>query len=504
MRLGLRLGLRSQLVLGYLLIVVLTVAAVGLLTSHFTEQQFSVYISETGRAEARLLTPLFAEYYEQQGSWEGVGAYVAALNRAPWDILTTLDESAPAPWEALESSGEQEWLTWIRQVINQVSWQQAMWTLTRWIRGQQVLLTDSAGRVLADSGNEMLGQQLTSGNLEQGAAVVVGGREVGTVVVAAGLGVFDPRESAFLQQVNARLWIVGLVAVAVALALSGWLAHRLTAPARALTTAARELAAGNWDQQLPVQAGDEFGEMTRAFNEMATEITRQQALRRRLVADVAHELRTPLSVLRLELEAVADGLQPSQQAVDHVSAELGLLERLVEDLRLLAQADAGEVALNLQPEDLGTLVQRVVARWQGRASARGLTLTADVEPGLLPVRLDRLRITQVLNNLLSNALRHTHENGTVELRVASQDEGALLRVSVRDTGEGIAPDRLPHIFERFYRPDAARSRGTGGAGLGLSIARQAVELHGGRMWAQSELGQGSTFYFTLPLDSQEA
>jgi signal transduction histidine kinase len=247
-----------------------------------------------------------------------------------------------------------------------------------------------------------------------------------------------------------------------------------------------------------------FSQMTRAFNEMATEITHQQALRRRLVADVARELRTPLSVLRLELEAVTDGMQSPQEAVDHVSEELGLLERLVEDLRTLAQADAGDVALNLQPEELGALVEGVVARWQGRASARGLTLTADVKPDLPTIMLDRLRITQVLNNLLSNALRHTDKDGSVEVRVTSEDEGTTLQVSVRDTGEGIAPDRLPHIFERFYRPDAARSRGKGGTGLGLSIARQTVELHGGRIWAQSEPGEGRAFHFTLPHDSQEA
>jgi len=285
----------------------------------------------------------------------------------------------------------------------------------------------------------------------------------------------------------------------VALVLGWWLANRLAAPARALTAAARKLAEGNWNQQLPVRSGDEFGQMTAAFNEMAAEITRQAALRRRLVGDVAHELRTPLSVLRLELEAAQDGLQSSQDAVSHLGEELAILEGLVQDLGLLAQAEAGELPLNLQLQDLGELITSTVERWQGRAVARGLTLTAQVQPSLPPLELDRLRINQVLTNLFSNALRHTPAGGRIVVDVRPANEEQALLVSVQDTGQGIPPHVLPHIFERFYRADPARSRETGGAGLGLSIARQAVELHGGRLWAESELGVGSTFYFSIPI-----
>jgi len=239
--------------------------------------------------------------------------------------------------------------------------------------------------------------------------------------------------------------------------------------------------------------------MTAAFNDMAAEITRQSALRRRLVADVAHELRTPLSVLRLELEAVEDGFQSSQDAVAHVGEELAMLESLINDLSLLARAEAGDLPLNLQLEDLGALIEATVQRWQGRAGARGLTLTAQVEASLPLIELDRLRISQVLTNLLSNALRHTPSGGRIEVCVRSTGEKNALLVSIGDTGEGIPPDILPHIFERFYRADPARSRETGGAGLGLAIARQAVELHDGRLWVESELGVGSTFCFTLPV-----
>jgi signal transduction histidine kinase len=388
---------------------------------------------------------------------------------------------------------------WGQEQLREISLQQLLWGTARLTADGQVLLADTQGSVIADPSGQTLGAQITSSSLQQGAPIVVNGQRVGTVIIATRLDVFDPQESAFLQHINQGLLTIGLGAIAVALALGWWLANRLAAPARALTAAAHDLAAGNWNQQLPVRSGDEFGQMTVAFNEMAAEITRQTALRRRLVGDVAHELRTPLSVLRLELEAAQDGLQSSQDAVSHLGEELALLEGLVQDLSLLAQAEAGELSLNLQLQDLGALIESTVERWQGRASARGLTLSAQVQPSLPPLELDRLRINQVLTNLLSNALRHTPAGGRIEVKVRPADEENALLVSVQDTGEGIPPRVLPHIFERFYRADPARSRETGGAGLGLSIARQAIELHGGRLWAESELGVGSTFYFTIPI-----
>jgi signal transduction histidine kinase len=492
-----RLGLRTQLVLSFLLIAILTVGAVGFLTSRFTEQEFTAYVSTTGRVQAEWLTSLFAEYYVRHGSWDGIRTYIADLNEnSSLKIFIPPLDTSRLPWDETNAENLRYWG---EEQFHQFSLQQALWAVARLTADGEILLTDAQGTVIAGSSDENLGVRLTPSSLEQGAPVMVEGQRVGTVVIAARLDAFDPQESAFLKHVNQGLLTIGLGAIAVALVLGWWLAHRLSAPARALTVAARDLAAGNWNQRLPVRSGDEFGQMTAAFNDMAAEITRQAALRRRLVADVAHELRTPLSVLRLELEATQDGLQSSQEAVVHVGEELVILESLINDLSLLAQAEAGELPLNLQSEDLGVLVENTVERWHGRAAARGLALSAQVAPDLPSLRLDRLRIGQVLTNLFSNALRHTPAGGKIQVQVRSSDENTLL-VSVRDTGEGIPPDLLPHIFERFYRADPARSRETGGAGLGLSIARQAVELHGGRLWAESELGDGSTFCFTLPVN----
>jgi signal transduction histidine kinase len=495
----LHFGLRAQLLLGYLLIILFTVTAVGLVASRLTERQFSIYASENGRNEAGLLAAVFGDYFKRHGSWEDVQNYVIALDRSPGQLMAYLFRAEDSPLQQLETITGQEMLSWGAQFLEQIPWQTVAWTLTRLVRGDQVILADADGLVIADSGREMLDQRLSPAQLEMGRPVVVDGRAAGTVVVAAGLGVFNPQDSAFLKRVNSGLLVIALISAGIALVVGWALAHRVAAPARALTAAARDLADGNWDRQLPVRSQDEFGQMTAAFNEMAAEMTRQRTLRRRLIADVAHELRTPLSVLRLEVEAAADGMQSPQDALAHAGAELGLLERLMQDLTLLAKADAGEMTLDLKREDLGALVGSTVQRWHGAANAQGLELTANVEPGLPFVVIDRVRITQVLTNLLSNALRHTAAGGRIEVEVRRQQEGAGVLVSVRDTGEGIPQELVPHLFDRFYRVDAARSREKGGSGLGLSIVRQVIESHGGSIWVESELGRGSRFLFTLPL-----
>jgi two-component system sensor histidine kinase BaeS len=495
----LNLGLRSQLLLSYLLIVVFTVTAVGLVASRLTERQFSIYVSETGRNEAGLLAAVFGDYFERHEGWDGVQDYVVALDRSPAQLMAYLFRAEDSPLQQLETITGQEMLTWGAQLLEQVPWQTVAWTLTRLVRGDQVILADANGLVIADSGREMLGERLAPAQLEMGRPVVVDGTTAGTVVVAAGLGVFNPQESAFLTRVNSGLLIIGLLSAGIALVVGWGLAHRVAAPARALTAAARDLADGNWDRQLSVRTNDEFGQMSAAFNEMAAEISRQSVLRRRLIADVAHELRTPLSVLRLEIEGAADGMQSAQEALAHAEAELVLLERLVQDLTLLARADAGEMTLDLEPEDLGAVVESTVERWRGAASTQDLQLTAQVEPDLPQITVDRVRITQVLTNLLSNALRHTAAGGRIEVKLRRQEEAAGVLVSVRDSGEGIPPVLVPHLFDRFYRVDTARSREKGGSGLGLSIARQVVESHGGTIWVESEVGHGSTFFFTLPL-----
>jgi two-component system sensor histidine kinase BaeS len=218
-----------------------------------------------------------------------------------------------------------------------------------------------------------------------------------------------------------------------------------------------------------------------------------------MVADVAHELRTPLSNIRGYLEAIRDGIKkPDADTIRSLEEEATLLSRLVDDLQELSLAESGELRLNCQTEDIVELIKQAIAMKQTQAAARGVLVSADV-PGKLPlVSIDSLRIGQVLRNLLDNALAHTAKGGTITV-TARQEGNRRVEVAVTDTGEGIPPEDLPHIFERFYRVDKSRTRATGGSGLGLTIAKRLVEAHGGNIEAQSELGKGSRFSFTVPV-----
>lgn len=293
-----------------------------------------------------------------------------------------------------------------------------------------------------------------------------------------------------------RLATAAVAAGVVALALSWWLSRRILRPVDALTVAARRLGAGDLSPRVPATSGDEIGELSRAFNAMAEALSRQETLRRNLMSDVAHELRTPLTNLRGQIEAVEDGLlAPSQETIRSLREEVLLLSRLVEDLQTVAVAEAGRLSLDRAPVALRDLVDGALDSMRVVAADRGITLASTIRD-LPMVDADPTRIGQVLRNLLANAVTATTQGGRIEVS-AHADEG-FVHVFVTDTGAGIAPEHLAHLFERFYRVDASRARTTGGAGLGLAIVKAIVEAHGGAVTVTSELGQGTSFRFTLP------
>jgi signal transduction histidine kinase len=214
-----------------------------------------------------------------------------------------------------------------------------------------------------------------------------------------------------------------------------------------------------------------------------------------MMADIAHELRTPLSVMKLEIEGLTDGLQPPERAAEALQTEIVALEQLIEDLRLLSLAEAGGLDLHLAETKLRPLLTEIVTTWQNQARSQQITLRLAVAEALPPVLADARRLGQVFHNLVSNALRYTPLGGTITL--GGRVEGVEVWLWLADSGPGLPAEVLPHLFERFYRADPSRSRETGGSGLGLAIARQLVLLHGGRIWAESE--QGAVFYVALPI-----
>jgi signal transduction histidine kinase len=287
--------------------------------------------------------------------------------------------------------------------------------------------------------------------------------------------------------------VAGLVALLLTLLIS----RRILAPVEALTRAARKMEKGDLSQRVKVETRDEIGELAHAFNAMAGGLTRLEKLRRNLVTDVAHELRTPLTNIRGYLEALQDGAaQPDRALIDSLHEEAMLLSRLVEDLQELELAEAGQLKLERRPTAIADVITRAITAQQPSAAGKDLTLKAALPSGLPLVDADPDRIGQVLRNLLNNAITHTPPGGEIEVSARSTHDE--IEVRVHDTGEGIAPEHLRNIFERFYRADRSRSRVTGGAGLGLAIVKQVVEMHGGRVWVESAVNKGSTFSFSLP------
>ena len=282
----------------------------------------------------------------------------------------------------------------------------------------------------------------------------------------------------------------------VALVAAALLSRHLVAPLRQLTAASEAMSGGDLTQRVQIHTSDEIGELGQAFNKMAGDLERAEVQRQQMTADIAHELRNPLSVIRGNLEAMLDGIHPAD--VEHLGSiydETVLLQRLVEDLRLLSLADAGQLPLIRTDVDLCVLLNGIAESAQAVAEDRGIALHADVPQQPIVIAGDADRLRQVVGNLVSNALRYTPRGGAVTLSARQEDGTAVVRVT--DTGQGIAPPDLPHVFDRFYRADAARDRASGGSGLGLAIARALVEAHGGAMEVRSQLGVGTTFAVVL-------
>lgn len=290
----------------------------------------------------------------------------------------------------------------------------------------------------------------------------------------------------------------GLLAIGLAILLTFFLSRRILSPVKALIGASRRFGKGDFSHRVAYKSKGELGELAQSFNLMAEDIEQAQRLRRNMVADVAHELRTPLSNLKGYLEAINDGvIKPNKKTISSLNEEAESLSRLVADLQELSLADAGELHFTKQNQDLAKLIVETVAVLKPKANAKKISLTTDLPKELPSVNIDAHRIKEVLNNLIDNAIVHTDKGGKITITIQHQDN--MLAVSVTDTGEGIAEKELPLIFERFYRVDKSRARATGGTGLGLTIAKRLVEAHGGTITVKSQPGQGSCFTFTLPV-----
>jgi len=303
----------------------------------------------------------------------------------------------------------------------------------------------------------------------------------------------------FRASFNEALMYAASAAMLAALALSFLFSRSVVAPVLAMSRATQRISDGRYEERVQSFGQDELAQLAVRFNQMAEKLDQIEAMRRRLIGDVSHELRTPLTAIKGSMEGLMDGVLPANdETYQQIHAEADRLNRLVDDLQELSRVEARAYQLDFRSLDVSSLVQTVTKRLTSKAQAKRILLNFERTPDLPPVRADEDRAIQILTNLTGNALQYTPEGGQVT--ISTKQVKNEIQVSIRDTGIGIPPEHIPHLFDRFYRVDKSRSRQSGGgSGIGLTIARALVEVHGGRIWVESQgEGKGSTFNFTLP------
>jgi two-component system, OmpR family, sensor histidine kinase BaeS len=361
-------------------------------------------------------------------------------------------------------------------------------------------VTDANGIVVMESFAHKLGNTVGADILAKATSIKVNDKTVGYLIIERPPDKRDPTGDAFIKRLDLSLLLTAIGTIVLAFIFGAILSRTITRPIRELTKATHEMADGKFGQQVPVRSRDEIGELASSFNKMNDDLARSFNLRKQMTADIAHELRTPLSLIIGHAEAVHDGvLPPSTENFEIIREEAERLEQLVNDLRTLSLADAGELSVEFQPIEINKLLGDIQSHYMVPFNQKRVTLDLEPAPVALTVNLDPIRFSQVLTNILDNALRYTPEEGRVAIVV--KQNGDQVEINIQDSGEGVTPEDAAHLFDRFYRADASRTRDrdAGGSGLGLAIAKSIVEMHQGKIWAESEKGNGLKVVIQLPV-----
>jgi two-component system, OmpR family, sensor histidine kinase BaeS len=445
-------SITTKLILAFLSIGIISVTVIFLTARWNTRQEFIRFLSDQDRAN---IIAQLTEYYEINRTWAGAEVYLYP------------NDGRQGP-----GGGPPHRIPFI--------------------------LTDPRGAVLVANERYRVGDKVSSADLKQGVSITADdGKVVGVLVPMPMPFQGQPREVEFIQRINLYLLYGALVGMVLALLLGIVLSQTLTRPIRELTRATHAVSEGDLSQQVPVRSRDELGELARAFNKMSAELARSINARKQMTADIAHELRTPLSLILGHAEAVHDGvLPPSTDNFEIIREEATRLEHLINDLRMLSLADAGELSMQMETLEPQRLIQEVSSRYQYQAQKKNITFALDIAPDLPLIEADPGRMTQVLTNILDNALRHTPEGGRISFAAREVEE--MVELSIQDSGPGLNIEDADRIFERLYRADASRYREDGGSGLGLAIAKSIVQAHGGQISAESEPGSGLKIKIRLP------
>lgn len=456
-----------RLILSFFLVVLVSVVSVVVIAQQGAAHEVRSFMFQGGMNRLETLAATLEDYYQTQGSWEGVD-----------ELFKTSSHGQGS--RANQSSG------------------QGSGTMMSGMMNQRLRLADPDGLILADSGSYQPGDRLTVAELERALPLKTNSQTIGYLISESAM-MFSAGDEVFLvQRLTRAALIAGAIALGLSLLLGFYLAFRLLRPVQQLTQAARLLAAGDLSQRVATRGRDEMAELGLTFNQMADSLQKTQESRRAMTADIAHELRTPLAIQRANLEAMLDGIYPlAPENLEAILEQNRLLSFLVDDLRTLALADAGQLNLDRSFTDLKALLEGLATRFTPSATRNQVSIHLNAPPDCPLISLDPARIEQILSNLLSNALRYTPQGGMIQINYLCNLQE--MQIQVHDSGPGIPEESLPHIFERFYRADRSRSREEGGSGLGLAIARQLAVAHSGTLTAANHPHGGALFTLTLPI-----
>jgi len=457
------LALRYKLFLGLAIVGGISLVAVYLLATHFILDDVKAFLVSENASLVGDLREQLVSFYARSGEWDGVEEIFDACINPGWH--------GGGYGARGGATGRFQW-------------------------GDHVLLTDPSGAILYASSEDLARDILSVSRLSKGLPILVEGKEVGRLFTGAMLDRFSGLEEDLLISVRRSVAVTAFISLLVATVVGLLLLRLITAPFGRLIRATQTISGGDLTHPIAIETRDEIGELSQVLDNLRMNLARSEDVRRHMLADIAHELRNPLAILRAKVEAMLDGVQPtSEENLGSLNERLQHLSHLVDELQDIALAEAGELPLNLAPLDLVGLLHDVKGDAQALFAGDEKEFRLEIPPHLPLVRADRRRLLQILWNLLSNAIRHTTVGDVVTVRVETHPEEVLIHVI--DTGEGMDEETLAHLFDRFYR--GTGDRAFGGLGLGLAITKELVRAHGGRIWVESHPGAGTRLSFTLPL-----
>lgn len=442
-----------KLILAFLCISLITVLVVVITTQRSTDREFNQFLLAN---DQQTVTKIFTDYYAENKSWDG-------LPNAAAGILSEL--KIPV------GNGERLPFT----------------------------LTDANYEVILAGGMYQPGDILLTIDQSRSLPIQFNGKDVGYLDIRTPIPAPRPASDLFIRRMRINMIIIGAAAVLLSLVLGFIFSRIISSPLRELTNAAKEVSNGNLNQKVRIRSRDEIGELARVFNEMIEKLDKVLKSRKQMTADIAHELRTPISVILGHTEGIHDGVIPaSPETLEIIREESIRLEHLVNDLRMLALSDAGELGLILIRQSPSSLIDQAYEHFNYQAQSHGVKLSRKVASDLPEILIDMDRMAQVFSNLLENALRNTPSGGEIILGAAPDGTNAV-ELTVTDTGSGIKKEDLEKIFDRLYRTDQSREKDKGGTGLGLALARTIIEQHGGKIRAESEPGKGTKMVIRIPV-----